>query len=150
MVVNNQHVISKESGIKGYQVNEIAPICRTLVSFMCGGKPSVSCDSESQADARSKNIAKVSEKVVEAKYEIDNEYANSCNSAFWAMTTGQVIAKDFWDKSKGDFRNINPQTGEAEGDNEVALLTPFQMIFDNSVTNFDKLIWTGEKYFDLS
>lgn len=145
IIIGNQPVMSKDNSVAGYQGNEIAPVCRTLGSFLCGNKPSATAENGSDR-TEDKNIAKVSEKILEAKYDIDDEYNNSSLSAFWSMATGSVFAKDFWDSSKGDFRTVNPATLEPEGDNEVAILTPFQMINDNSITDFNKSRWVGEHY----
>jgi len=145
VIVGNQHVMAKDNTVHGYQTNEISPIVRTLSSFLCGNKPTVTIDPDDD-QATDKAIAKVSEKVIEAKYDLDNEYHNSNLSCFWAASLGSVFAKDYWDPSKGVFQSVNPETLEPEGDNEVAILTYFQMMMDNSNTDFTKHSWIGEQY----
>lgn len=119
-----------------YQTNEIEPIVRTLVAYMCRSRPAVECFPYNWDDEQQRNVAKLAEMVHEAKYDIDNEYDNSRLSAYWALTIGTVYAKDFWNPLKG--RN---------GNNDTAILTPFSVSIDNSVTDFDKQPLIVESYF---
>lgn len=135
-----------------YVTNEIEPITRTLVSYMTRQKPSVTVYAAGN-DYNDKSKAKVGEKVHEAKYALDAEYNNSKMSAFWALTCGTCVRKDFWDYSFGEqfdipvydeFGNevIDPQTGdvmtqkEKAGGNRCAILPPFSICVDNSITDW--------------
>lgn len=137
-----------------YTTNEIDPIIRTLISYLTREKPTVECYSADESeDAKAR--ARVAERVMEAKYDIDKEQKNSKLAAYYALVFGTAIRKDFWDVSAGSDAEIpvydelgneviDPETGKVQtqnqktGDNKVAILTPLSMSFDWSVTDFDE------------
>jgi len=140
-----------------YQTNEIAPIIRTLSSYMGKTRPVIDTfpDSHSQ---EAKNIARISEKVTEAKYEIDHESQNSRMAAHWALTLGTAFGKDFWDTTRGQYVGVVDEKGnpifrddgskvEARaGNNNTAILTPLSVTGDHSVLEFDDQPLVGEHY----
>jgi hypothetical protein len=154
---------SPRRGPPMYVTNEIAPITRTLLSYMIRAKPSVDVFAADWGDSEGKKKAKVAKAVLDAKYDLDNEYANSRQAAFWGLATGTAIRKDYWDKSRGGQGNfpvfdelgnemIDPETGEVvmsnepSGDNCVAILSPFSLSFDWSFTDLEDLPWIQEAY----
>jgi len=146
-----------------YTTNEIEPIVRTLVSYMTRAKPAVTCVSPDRTD-EGKHRARIGERVLDAKYEIDKEYANSRMSAYWALSIGTVFRKDYWDMSRGRDASIpkfdelgneviDPNTGEVEmdnfktGDSAVSILTPMTVAFDWTTIDFDEMPWIEEAYY---
>jgi len=141
-----------EQEFLGYQTNEIEPIVRTLQSYMTRSRPSVEIENDGN-DQAAKAIAKVAEDVINAKYELDNEFLRAREAAFWLLTVGNVFSKDYWDYNGGTHvRNFNEETGQWEqsdrlsGNNCSSILTPFHMILDHSVLDFDRQPYVGDQY----
>lgn len=145
-----------------YTTNEIESIKRTLVSYMTRSKPAVEVYASDDSDER-KMSAMVGERVVEAKYDLDNEYTNAKLSAEIALIFGTVFRKDYFDSTLGREAEIpvfdelgnevvDPMTGEVQmnsrktGDSAVAILTPLSISFDWSYTDFNRLPWIQESY----
>lgn len=164
IMVNNQPVntLSGESRASTYQTNEIEPIIRTLSSYMTRSEPTVDIKASKETPDK-ENIAKVAEKVLNAKYELDNETQNSTDAAFWLLTTGTVFGKDYWDYSLGndvqvpeydenDQQVIDPMTGqpvmktEKTGNNATAILTALTVGLDHSITDFEQQPYIYESY----
>lgn len=154
IIVNNQPVTNYkfEQEFLGYQTNEIEPVVRTLQSYMTRSRPSVVAENDGN-DESAKAIAKVSEDVLNAKYELDNEFLRSRETSFWLLTIGNVFGKDYWDYNGGTYVNkFNEMTGqweqsnETSGNNSVGILTPFHMILDHSVLDFEKQPYVGDQY----
>ncbi len=164
IMVNNQPVnySQTDSRMNMYQTNEIEPIMRTLISYMTRSKPDAQAEPAGD-DPVDKNVARLSERVNEAKYFIDNEYDKSKKSAFWSLSIGTVFRKDYWDYSLGNYlydidengnRIIDPQTGEPvlqetkSGNNSTAILTPFSVTVDHSLVEQDlqKQPYIGDSY----
>lgn len=159
MVDHNPVVSPGDSRKIMYQTNEIAPVVRTITSYMTRSKPSVSAMMQNRTP-KSKNIAKIAEKIHEAKYDLDKEYKHSRKSAFWAVTTGTVFSKNWWDYTLGDYTakidsEGNPvidEMGEEviderkSGDNNVATLTALSITLDHSVTDFESQPYIIESY----
>lgn len=158
--VNSQPTtVASDNRQNMYCTNEIEPVIRTLVSYMTRSKPSPEACAASRLP-EDKNIAAVAEKINQAKYDLDNEYQNSSNAAFWSLTTGTVFGKDFWDMSLGDYIAVlDPMTGEEKidemtgqvmthksGMNNVAMLTGMTIGTDHSVTDFLALPYINETY----
>jgi len=147
---------------KAYVTNEIEPIIRTLVSYATRAQPAVDVYApEKNEDGDSR--AAIANRILDAKYYIDNEVNNSKTAAFYAFVFGTVFRKDYWDSSAGskfqipvydELGNevIDPMTGDVQtremnsGDSKVAILTPFSIDFDWSYTDFDELPWIMESY----
>lgn len=158
--VNHQPPVKKDSrDPKGYVSSEIEPIIRTLSSYMTRAKPGTDITSLSRDDS-SKNVAKVAEKIMDAKYDLDQELDSSVSASYWSLVTGTVFSKDYWDMSKGQYvaqidanGNIvtDPETGETiysekSGNNAVSMLSGLSMILDNSVTEPRNLPYIGDMY----
>lgn len=165
IIVNNQFTTTQHQQQnrrrRVYQTNEIEPIIRTLVSFMTRSKPAVEVYPADETD-HDKKKARVGEKILQAKYDIDHEYFNSTLAAHWALTIGTAYRKDFWNPGKGNIAEL-PQYDETGnlimdeqqkvstretniGGNEVQILTPFTVTRDNSVIRFDDIEWIHEMY----
>lgn len=147
---------------KAYVTNEIEPIIRTLVSYATRAQPAVDVyapEKNEEGDSR----AAIANRILDAKYYIDNEVNNSKTAAFYAFVFGTVFRKDYWDSSAGSKFQIpvydelgnevvDPMTGDVQtremnsGDSKVAILTPFSIDFDWSYTDFDELPWIMESY----
>lgn len=127
-----------------YTTNEIDPIVRTLAAYMCRSKPSVECFPSNFESEEERNAAKIAEMVHNAKYEIDDEYMNSRKSAFWALVTGNVYAKDYWNPEKG---LVIDEFGRRAGDNDVAILSALSITTDNSCLDFQKQPYIIESYY---
>lgn len=156
VMVDNQP-IEEDTRERAYDTNEIEPIARTLVSYMTRKKPTIACYASSNLE-QDKNVAKISEKLLDAKYDLDHEFENSRQAAYWALTLGSVFRKDFWDVTKGAYVGSiddkgNPvyneqgaQNLELSGLNNSVILTPFSITVDHSQTNFDEMPYIGEHY----
>ena len=147
---------------KAYVTNEIEPIIRTLVSYATRSKPTVDVyapEKNVQGDER----AAIANRILDAKYSLDNEVIMSKTAAFYAFVFGTVFRKDYWDSSAGSKfqipvydelgnEQIDPMTGDVQtremnsGDSKVAMLTPFSMSFDWAYTDFETLPWIMESY----
>lgn len=145
-----------------YTTNEIDPILRTLISYLTRERPTVECFS-SDDNENSQLRARVADRVMEAKYDIDKEQKNSKLTAYYMLVFGTAIRKDYWDSSAGNDAEIpeydelgneviDPETGVVQtqnqktGDNKVAILTPLSMGFDWSVTDFEEQPYIIESY----
>lgn len=145
-----------------YITNEIEPVVRTLVSFMTRQEPSISAYASGRSGS-SENRAKMAERLIQAKYDIDQENKVSRNVAHWGIVLGSVFRKDFWDTSAGanysvpKYDELGAAVVDAEGKtvnqyqktgmNGVSILTPFSMDMDWSVTDFEDQPWVRENYF---
>jgi len=147
---------------KAYVTNEIEPIIRTLVSYATKAQPSVDCfaaEKDEDGEAR----AEIANRVLDAKYDLDNEVMNSKLAANYGFVFGTAFRKDYWDSSAGSKfevpvydelgnEQIDPATGKVQiremnsGDSKVAILTPFSISFDWAYTDFDTLPWIMESY----
>lgn len=153
VMVNNQpvHDYQFDNEYNGYHTNEIEPIVRTLASYMTRAKPAVKVEAFDKSP-ESKSLARCGEVLLEAKYELDNEYAHSREAAVWGLTTGNVFSKDFWDPTGGSFIRRPDDDGEMipseerTGNNGVAILTALSMTLDHSITNFEDQNYVGESY----
>lgn len=106
--------------------NQILPIVQTITSIFTRNRATASVrpNSTNEADI---NAAKISERIVDGKWEIDNEDINYIQAAKIALLTGTVFRKDYWDPSKGPFHQ---QLGASIGDNAVSILDAFRVIPD--------------------
>lgn len=154
IIVDNQPVTNYkfEQEFLGYQTNEIEPIVRTLQSYMTRARPTVEIQNDGN-DESSKAIAKVAEDVINAKYELDNEFLRAREASFWLLTIGNIFFKDYWDYNAGTYINqYNEETGQWEqsdklaGNNRSSVLTPFHMILDHSVLDFEEQPYVGDQY----
>lgn len=158
--VNHQPPVKRDGrDPKGYVGSEIEPIMKTLVSYMTRARPGVDITSLSRDDD-SKNTANISEKVMNAKYDLDDELGNSMQASYWALASGTVFSKDFWDPTLGQYiaevdgeGNIitDPETGGAvyskkSGNNSVAMLSGLSVTLDHSVTDPRRLPYIGDSY----
>lgn len=166
IAINNsdQLVISRYQNprFNMYQTNEIEPILRTLGSYLTRERPTVQVFSADRSE-RSKLSADLAQRVVDAKYDLDQEAANSRLAAYWGMVCGTVFRKDYWDHSLGTQTQLpifdslgnpllDPETGEPlmrselSGDNNIAILTGFMMSFDWGASSFEELPYIIESY----
>ena len=139
--------------INAYLGDEIQSIVRVLVSYMTRAKPSVEIFADSK-DEKSKNIASIAKRVMDAKHDIDHEYENSKMAATWALVVGHIFSKDYWDPNKGLY--IPSEDGSVDeegqpamvktGNNATAILTPMSITVDHSVLDFDEQPYIGESY----
>lgn len=142
--------------------NEIEPIMRALISYLTRTKPAPEVYPADQSEER-KMKARVVERVLDAKYDLDNESQLAKKAAYYALTFGTAFRKDYWDNSIGRDAElpeydqqgnevIDPQTGQPimrvrkTGDSTVAMLTPLSMSFDWSYSEWDQLPWIMESY----
>lgn len=162
IMVNNQPALAMaDNRGNTYQTNEIEPIIRTLVSYMTRAKPAIEASAASDNDEEDKAVARVAEKVSEAKYDLDCEYSHSRDAAFWSLAVGTIFRKDFWDYSLGAYlpqvdmegNEVGDElTGEAvyqdqkSGNNAVAILTPMSVTVDHSITDFERQLYVAESY----
>lgn len=137
-----------------FVTNEIEPLVKTLGSYMTRAKPAVEIFQVGDKDDSAKRKAFMCEKVHEVKYDMDKEIENSSKAAFWALSTGNVFRKDYWDLGLGEdirmpqFDELgNEVIGEdgqvvttetKTGDNAVSIIDPFRISVDWSITDFDK------------
>lgn len=143
---------------KGYIGSEIEPIMRTMVSFMVKAKPTVDISAVDD-DAESKNVARVADRIMEAKYDLDGELGNSTMAAYWALTTGTTFSKDYWDPTIGSYvAEISPDGqivkdeqgntiySKTSGNNSVAMLSGMSVTLDHSITDPRRLPYIGDSY----
>lgn len=157
--VNHQPPPRERKDIVAYVGSEIEPIVRTIVSYMTRSRGTVDISSLAK-DNQSRNVAKIAEKIMDAKYDLDNESDQSRNAAYWSVVTGHNFSKDYWDTTLGEYiAEINPATGEVvkdemgatiyskrAGSNSIAMLSGLSMIVDHSVLDFKKMPYVGDSY----
>lgn len=162
MVNNNPANYNTQSDprLNMYQGDELESITRTLISYMTRMKPTVNCETVAPDDDASNHIARTAERVLDAKYQIDEELRRSREAANLLLTYGTVFGKDYWDYSAGQYRDvtdpltgkpmIDPMTQEPKlaktGNNAVAILTPLTISVDHSVTDWEQQPLIGESY----
>ena len=78
--------------------NYILPIVRTIVSRLTKQKPQAKVRPNSQ-DPRDIGSAKVSDLVLDVKYEELREEEKQQEKAYWGVITGTVFKKIFWDEN---------------------------------------------------
>lgn len=164
VVSGNNFFISpnQDTRSKMYITNEIEPIVRTLISYMTRAKPGVdifALDKSGEGRGR----ARLAERILDAKYDLDREAYNSRVAAYYALNFGTVFRKDFWDSTIGADASVpvfdelgnpvvDPMSGEVQiqnqktGDNAVSILTPLSISFDWSVVEFNRWPWIMESY----
>ncbi len=162
-LTNNQMFISGSQDKRNqmYVTNEIEPITRSLVSFMTRSKPDVECFAADQSE-EAQGRARLANRVLDAKYILDNETENSKKAAYYALVFGTVIRKDYWDATIGREAEIPEydelgnevmgedgkvkMNGQKTGDSNVAILTPLSVGFDWSTSSFKELPYIHEGY----
>lgn len=159
MVNNNPALYNTQTDPRQniYQGDELEAINRTLVSYMTRTKPTVNCLPVSE-DEDSKHIARTAERVLDAKYVIDEEARRSREAAALVLSMGTVFGKDYWDYSAGQYHEVTDESGQPvldesgqpklskTGNNSVAILTPLTISVDHSVTDWDMQPLVGESY----
>lgn len=134
--------------------NYILPAVQTLVSIYTRQKPNASVRPNS-TDSADINAAKLSERIQDAKWELDQEQLLHIQAALILMLCGTVIRKDYWDSSAGPTNNApKPEGGIIGpiGDTAVEIIDPFRLIPDiqNRMwfleTNVKPKSWIQEAY----
>lgn len=145
-----------------FVTNEIAPIIRTLVSYITRSRPSVEIFSADKTQG-SRLSARISQKIMEAKYDLDHEQESSRQFAYWGLVTGSAFRKDYWDQSSGpeielpvydELGNeiIDPNTGEpvtelnVTGNNRVSIKSGFSVGLDFTADSFHDMGYIHESY----
>jgi len=107
--------------------NLMFSILITIASVLTKGKPTAFAyaNSENEKDL---NAAKLSETIVDAKWEMDEEQLKLLDCVLMLMLCGTVFRKDYWDASSGPRSEI--LNGRNVGDNAVEILSPFEVILD--------------------
>lgn len=112
--------------------NYIYDVYQTLKSYLIKNKPRSSIRPNTQA-FRDKSAAKVGELVLEANWERLNEQANYEYAAACLICYGTVFKKSYWDTTSATMARVpktevqpqvDPNTGEVIGQNEVPALDP--------------------------
>lgn len=161
VMVNNQPVQARvDNRGNTYQTNEIEPIIRTLTSYMTRSRPAIEANAAGETD-EDKAIARVAEKVAEAKYDLDNEYQHSRMAAFWSLAVATIFRKDYWDYSLGyyvpqvdiDGQQVGDETtgepvysDQKTGNNAVGILTALSVTVDHSIMDFYRMPYVAECY----
>lgn len=142
-----------------YITNEIEPIVRTLVAFLTRNKPQAKSYPTTQEDLVAVRRARNAQLVFDAKWDVDQEYAQYVLCAYWMLVTGNVFRKDYWDVSQRPkvtapdatpFALVPSTEGKDGptptywGDTERAVLSGFQMAVDFNVTEFAAASWVME------
>jgi len=153
----------KESRQKNfYKTNEIAPIVRTLVSFLTRARPALTVGSADKTE-KSKLSADFTRKVMDAKYDLDAERECSRMAAYWGLLTGTAFRKDYYDYTLGPLATlpvldemgnevIDPETGQPQveqkqvGNNVAVIKTPYEIGCDFSVNSFEDISYIHESY----
>lgn len=160
MVNNNPANFNTQSDprLNMYQGDELEAIMRTLVSYMTRTKPTANCETVANDDDDSKHIARIGERVLDAKYVIDEEGRRSREAASLVLTLGTVFGKDYWDYAAGQYREVTDENGQASvdetgqprlaktGNNAVWIGTPLTISVDHSVTDWEQQPLVGESY----
>lgn len=112
--------------------NLIPPALWTIASIFTKNKPSALVFNNSEND-NDVMAAKVSEAVLDAKWEIDDEQQAHIEAILIALLCGTVIRKDFWNPQ------LSPQMIDAPdgspkvmnlGDTDMEMLSPFEVYPD--------------------
>lgn len=108
--------------------NMILPIVYTICSLLTKSKPSAMVYA---VDEDESNIAlsKISERIADAKWELDQEQIKLIDAALIMLLCGTVYRKDYFDSAKGDYYD-DGENSIKTGDNAVDILSPFEVIPD--------------------
>jgi hypothetical protein len=123
--------------------NLIQPAVSTLVSNLTRNKPNADVTPNSPNE-KDMSAARIAAKIQDAKWEDDDEQMKLVEAATWAVTTGTVFRKDYWDTSFGKVVRI-PMTqmvpSEFMGpDGQIQMTQKEQPIYDDKgVPQFDEL-----------
>lgn len=119
--------------------NYIAPTVMTMVSLFTRQKPSATIypNSEDEAD---KSAAKLADKILDAKWELDQEQREYIRAQYIKLLTGTVFKKTNWDSSKGEPVLLMGEDGvpyeSKNGDVSIEYIDPFRMKVDLNGQNF--------------
>jgi len=112
--------------------NLILPIVQTVTAILTRHKPTAFI-SPNSTDSRDINAAKLAERILDAKWELDEEQIKLIKAAKILLLTGTVFRKDYWDINKGGVKQVELD-GEIYnvnvGDNAVEIIDPFRMMVD--------------------
>lgn len=112
--------------------NIIPSILWTLASIFTKNKPTaiVFANSDDENDV---SAGKVSEAVLDTKWELDNEAEKQVMAILIALLCGTVIRKDFWNPMLSPVKESAPD-GSAQqinlGDTDIHVLSPFEVYPD--------------------
>jgi hypothetical protein len=113
--------------------NLLLPIEQTMTSILTKNQPSASVVSNTE-DELDMAAAKVADRVVDAKWEDDEETLKHISAAKILQLCGTVFREDCWDPTLGEHESIPLPGGEEmsgpQGDNKVSMWTPFEIIPD--------------------
>lgn len=134
--------------------NYVFPITNTMVSLLTRTKPQISVV-ENSDKAEDINRAKLADKVLDAKWEMDKESLRYAMAAKIMMLVGTVYRKDGWDESGLQTVNVpindemGNQIGEETlklGDNSIDILSPFEVIPDwqNAINSLDDGMYVAQ------
>lgn len=123
------------------KTNFIFPIVNTVTSLLTRNKPQVSVWSDSRYN-EDVNKAKVSDAVLDAKWELDTEALNHVLAAKILVIFGHVYRKDYWDTSgvlvAPGIDDKGKRIDIPMGDTAVAIRTPYEVMGDLNSRNLDK------------
>ena len=118
--------------------NYIMPIKQTMVSILTKNKPQASV-MENSDTAVDINKAKLSDILLDAKWEMDNEGEKMAIVSDMAVQIGTVYRKDYWDTT--GFASVEGAEGKKipMGETAVSVLSPFEVIPDtqNAIRDID-------------
>lgn len=128
--------------------NYILPIFQTVTSLLTKNKPDAKVSANSN-DPKDRDAAILSDRIVDAKWEEDDETVNHVKAAKILLSCGTVIRKDYWDNTKGP---MSPVIQGRVGDTAVDIIDPFRFVPDiESKTwyleaNVQPLFWIRGQY----
>lgn len=127
--------------------NYVFPITNTMVSLLTRTKPQIGIVENSDL-SEDINRAKLADKILDAKWEMDKEQLHYAMAAKMMMLVGTVYRKDYWDESGLQTVSIpvKDENGEVTGeevlklgDNAISILSPFEVIpdYNNAINSLD-------------
>ena len=128
--------------------NYTLPIFQTVTSLLTKNKPNASVSANS-TDTMDRNAAKLSDRLVDAKWEEDEETLQHVKAAKVMLSCGTVIRKDYWDNTRGP---VSPLLNAPVGDTAVDIVDPFRFIPDIQTqswfieANVQTLGWIRQQY----
>lgn len=129
--------LQKRTSVKDYiySTNEIEPVVRTLVSFLTRNKPKAHVYPSDPCNGESTRRAKIAKLVLDSKWDIDKENLNYQMAAWWALTTGTVFRKDYWDPS---LRGIKTIAGQNQFQDQSLYQRITSKLFSKPVESLEK------------
>lgn len=120
--------------------NKIYAIVKTKIAQMLKAKPTFSVlpNTSEEEDAMA---AKIGEKVLLHLWRKLNMDSAVLELSTWMFTCGTAFLKYTWNSQKGKYLGMQDGTPIFEGEMDVEVVSPFEIVVDSEAKNMDDLLW---------